>query len=186
MAAHDAAACACHGPEPMAALSMRIYIPLLSDFLPGQRPCTRQLSNEANMSHRDPVARVRAKRLGALPSMAQAGERWMYNTSPKGDNSSFTTRVGGHQLLSRTSIDAMTTDQLTPSQREGGQPILAPGSGTGLRNVRCLSRQGRRPSTGNCCERCSRPAPESRHICNSHLSRAHANLSAPRLIRRSP
>lgn len=40
-------------------------------------------------------------------------------------------RVGGQQLLSKASINAMTTDHLTPGQREGSQPILAPGRGWG-------------------------------------------------------
>jgi CubicO group peptidase (beta-lactamase class C family) len=41
-------------------------------------------------------------------------------------------RAGGRQLLSEASIAAMTTDHLTRTQRDGGQPILAQGRGWGF------------------------------------------------------
>jgi CubicO group peptidase (beta-lactamase class C family) len=41
-------------------------------------------------------------------------------------------RAGRERILSRPTVELMTTDQLTPAQREGGAGILGPARGWGF------------------------------------------------------
>ena len=99
------------------------------------------------------------RRLGSLPLMAQPGERWMYNASSD-VLGVLVARVSGRwlgafmrmmlnkglhgreQVLSRASVELMTSDQLAPQQREGAELFFgAHGSWV----------FGRSP-TGRCCD----------------------------------